>query len=141
MPFCFYTPYERTVEVISPSLIHPRLFFDGPPYIGRDGWRMQYSDFRDDDGPSGDSCTRDLVKTGDRYQGHGMTVIEQSAVMSLDYAKSLPAHEREEYAKAFREFNRGCQNRRAKHAEVPTTFVDPIRPKDVKMKKRQTLRG
>lgn len=64
-----------------------------------------------------------------------MTLVEESAVTSLDYAKALPAHEREEYAKAFQEFNSLFQNRRTKHAEVPTTFVDPIRPKDVKLKK------
>lgn len=30
-----------------------------------------------------------------------MTLVEKSVVTSLDYAKNLLAHEREEYAKAF----------------------------------------
>lgn len=119
------------------SLIHLRWFFDGPPYIARDSWHMQYSDFCDNDEPLENDATRTLVKKGDQYQGHGMTLVEESAVTSLDYAKTLPALEREKYAKAFQEFNSLFQNRQTKHAEVPTTFVDPIRPKDVKLKKRK----
>ena len=131
--FLFYCLVED--EVISLSLIHPRWFFDGPPYITRDSWRMQYSDFCDNDEPLENDLTRTLVKKGDRYQDHGMTLVEESAVTSLDYAKALPAYEQEECVKAFPEFNSLFQNRRTKHAEVPTTFVDPIRPKDVKLKK------
>lgn len=96
---------------------------------------MQYSDFCDNDEPSENDSTRTLVKKGDQYQGHGITLVEKSAVTSPDYAKTLPAHEREEYAKAFQEFNSLFRNRRTKHAEVATTFIDPIRPKDVKLKK------
>ena len=66
-----------------------------------------------------------------------MTLVEESAITSLVYAKTLPAHERKKYAKVFREFNSLFPNRRTKHAEVSTTFVDPIRPKDVKLKKRK----
>ena len=58
-----------------------------------------------------------------------------SVTASLDYAKTLPVHEREEYAKAFQEFNAVFQARKAKQALVPTTFVDPIRPKDIRHKK------
>lgn len=52
-------------EVVSPSPIHPRWFFDGPSYITRDSWRMQYSDFRDNDEPLENDSTRTLVKKGD----------------------------------------------------------------------------
>ena len=83
---------------------------------------------------------RHYQKKSDCYQGHGMTLIQESAVASLGYAKTLPAHKQEEYAKAFQEFNKSFQVRRTKHAEVPTTFVNPIRPKHVKLK-RFTLRG
>ena len=96
---------------------------------------MQYSDFCDNDEPLKNDFTRTLVKKGDRYQDHSMTLVEELAVKSLDYAKALSANEREEYAKVFQEFNTLFQNRRTKYTEVPTTFVDPIRPKDVKLKK------
>ena len=66
---------------------------------------MQYSDFRDNDELLENDFTRTLVKKSDRYQDHGMTLIEESAVTSLDYAKALPAYEREKHAKAFQEFN------------------------------------
>ena len=112
--------------MISSTLIHPCWFFDGPPYVTRDGWRMQYSDFRDTNFPSPGNSTMLLPKPIDRYQDHGMALVEESAVKSLDYAQTLPANEREEYAKAFHKFNSLYQSRRSKHAEVPTTFVDPI---------------
>ena len=57
--------------------------------------------------------------------------------MSLDYTKTLLANNREEYAKAFHKFNSLYHNQTIKHAKVPTTFVDPIRPKDVMLKKRK----
>ena len=101
----------------------------------KDGWRMQYSDFRDSDQPLDNDSTKTLPKKSDRYQGHGMTLIEESAVTSLNYAKTITAYEQEKYAKAFRKFNSLFQDRRTKHAEVPTTFADPIKPKDVKLKK------
>lgn len=96
---------------------------------------MQYSDFCDNNSRSQCNSTMHLPKAVDRYQDHGMALVEESAVMSLDYAKTLPANEREKYAKAFHEFNSLYQSRKVKHAEVPTTFVDPIRPKDVKFRK------
>lgn len=55
--------------------------------------------------------------------------------MSLDYAKTLSANKRKEYAKAFHEFNSLYHNRRIKHVNVTTTFVDPIRPKHLMLKK------
>ncbi len=64
-----------------------------------------------------------------------MTLLEKSSVTLLDYAKALLAYEREEYTKVYQEFNCLFQNRRTKYSEVPITFVDPIRPKDVKLKK------
>lgn len=51
--------------------------------------------------------------------------------MSLDYAKTLPANKQEEYTKAFHKFNSLYHNRKIKHVKVATTFVDPIRPKDI----------
>lgn len=58
----------------------------------------------------------------DRYQEHGnhWTMRKLSPYMS---------------AKAFKEFNAVFQARKARQALVPTTFVDPIRPKDVRQKK------
>lgn len=122
-------------EVISSTLIHPRWFFDGSPYVTKDGWQMRYSDFRNSNFSSQGDSIMQLPKPIDRYQDHGMTLVEESAVKSLDYAQTLPANEREEYAKAFHEFNSLYQSRKSKHAEVSTTFVDPIRPKDVKFRK------
>ena len=97
-------------EVISSSPIHPRWFFDRPPYITKDNWRMQYSDFHENDEPLENDFTRTLVKKSDRYQDDDMTLVEESAVTSLDYAKALQVYEREEYAKAFQEFNSLFQN-------------------------------
>ncbi len=131
--FLFHCPVKN--EVISPSPIHPRWFFDGPLYITTDSWRMQYSDFHDNDEQLKNNFTRTISKKSDRYQGHGMTLVEESAVMSIDYAKTLPAYEQEKYAKVFQKFNSLFQNRQTDHSEVPTAFVDPIRPKDVKLKK------
>ena len=96
---------------------------------------MQYSDFHDNDEQLKNNFTRTISKKSDRYQGHGMTLVEESAVMSIDYAKTLPAYEQEKYAKVFQKFNSLFQNRQTDHSEVPTAFVDPIRPKDVKLKK------
>ncbi len=79
---------------------------------------MQYSDFCDNDEPLKNGFSRTLVKKSDRYQDHGMTLVEELAVTSLDYARALPAHEREEYAKVFQEFNSLFQDRRTKYSEV-----------------------
>lgn len=49
-------------EVILPSLIHPRWFFDGPPYITKDSWHMRYSDFRD----SNESLESDFTRTSQK---------------------------------------------------------------------------
>ena len=51
--------------------------------------------------------------------------------ISVADSTTLPANEREEYAKVFYEFNSLYQDPKIK---LPTTFVDPIRPKDVKLK-------
>lgn len=64
-----------------------------------------------------------------------MALVEESAITSLDYVKTLPANEQKEYAKAFHKFNSLYQNWKIKHVEVSTIFVDPIRLKDVKLKK------
>lgn len=53
----------------------------------------------------------------------------------MNYAKTLLVHERDEYAKAFQEFNAVFQARKARQALVLTTFIDPIRPKDIRQKK------
>lgn len=63
-----------------------------------------------------------------------MALLEESVIASLDYAKT-PVHEREEYAKAFQEFNAVFQARKARQALVLTTSVDLIRPKDIRQKK------
>lgn len=96
---------------------------------------MQYSDFYDNNKSLKNNSTRILVKKGDQYQIYSMTLIEELAVTSLDYTKTLLVDEREEYIKVFLEFNSLFQNWRTKYAKVPTTFIDPIRPKDVKLKK------
>lgn len=64
-----------------------------------------------------------------------MTLIEESGVKLLDYTKTLPAYEREKVCKAFQEINSLYQDQKTKHAEIHITFVDPIRPKDSKLKK------
>lgn len=43
---CFlYHCLDRS-EPITPSLIHPRWFLDGPLYVPKNGWRMRFSDFQ-----------------------------------------------------------------------------------------------
>ena len=96
---------------------------------------MQYPDFCDNDERLENDSTRTISKKSDRYQGQGMSLVEESAVTSHHCAKTLTVNEREEYAKAFQEFNGLFQNRQTKHGEILTAFVDPIRPKDVKLKK------
>lgn len=49
-----------------------------------------------------------------------MTLVGESAVTSLDYTKTLLAHEREEYTKTFQKFNSLFQDRRTKQAKFPT---------------------
>ncbi len=78
---------------------------------------MQYSDFCDNDEQLENDSTRTISKKGDRYKGHGITLVKESAVTSLDYAKTLLADEREEYAKASQKFNSPFQNRRTKHTK------------------------
>lgn len=93
---------------------------------------MQYSDFCGSDLSSQGNYTMHLPKAIDQYQDHGMSLVEESTVTSLDYAKTLPANEQEEYAK---KFNSLYQSRMIKHAEIPTTFFDPIRPKEIRFRK------
>lgn len=64
-----------------------------------------------------------------------MALVEESTVTSLDYAKTLPAKEQEEYAKAFHKFNSLYESRKIKLAEIPTTFVDPIKLKKVRFRR------
>ena len=73
----------------------------------------------------------------DRYQKLGIALLKESAITSLNYAKTLLVYKRKEYAKAFQEFNASFQARKAKQALVPTTFVDPIRLKDIRQKKKK----
>ncbi len=73
----------------------------------------------------------------DRYQEHWMALLKESAIASLDYSKTFPVHERKKYAKAFQEFNDLFQACKTKQVLVPTTFVDPLRPKNVCQKKRK----
>lgn len=64
-----------------------------------------------------------------------MALLEATTSQSIDYGKSLPLHDREKYAKALIEFNNALQNRRSRHEAILTTFIDPIRPKDVRFTK------
>lgn len=128
---CFLYHCLVRSEPISLTLIHPRWFLDGPLYIPENGWRMRFSDFRAEN----PMLFQEKKMESDRFQDHGMALLEESVMVSLDYARTLPVHEREEYAKAFKEFNAVFQARKTKQALVPTTFVDPIRPKDVRYKK------
>lgn len=94
---------------------------------------MRFSDFQAENQMPKDFQEKKMQS--DRYQEHGMALLKESVIASLDYAKTLPVNEREEYAKAFQEFKAVFQARKAKQALAPTTFVDPIRPKDVRHKK------
>ena len=117
---------------LTPSLIHPRWFLDWSLYVSKNGWRMRYSNCQVENQMPEDFQEKKMPS--DRYQEHGMALLEELAIESLDYAKTLTVHER---AKAFQEFNALFQARKAKQALVLTTFVDPIRPKDVCQKKRK----
>lgn len=70
-----------------------------------------------------------------------MALLETTKLQPIDYGKSLPSHDREEYAKALAEFNNAFQNRRNRHEAIPTTLVDPIRPKEVRFIQRKRQRG
>ncbi len=61
--FLFHCLVEN--EVKSLSLIHTRWFSDGPPYITMDSWRMQYSDFFDNDERLENDSTRTIAKKDD----------------------------------------------------------------------------
>ena len=52
-------------EVISLALIHLHWFFKKPPYVTKDSWHMQYSDFCDSDLPSESDYTSHLPKNID----------------------------------------------------------------------------
>ncbi|MCJ1345828.1 hypothetical protein MMC31_004037 [Peltigera leucophlebia] len=67
-----------------------------------------------------------ITKSGDRFENHGM-------------ARFLFMIEN--YAKALAEFNAVFQTRRKKNEVLPTTFVDPIRPKDVRFTKGKRRHG
>ena len=58
--FLFYCLIED--EVISPLLIHPRWFFDESPYITKNSWHMQYSDFCDNNELLENNSIKTLVK-------------------------------------------------------------------------------
>ncbi len=64
-----------------------------------------------------------------------MALLETTTLQSIDYGKSLPSNGREKYAKALVEFNNAFQNFSARHKAIPTTFVDPIHPKEVRFTK------
>lgn len=49
-----------------------------------------------------------------------MTLVEELAITSLDYTKTLLAYEREEYTKTFQKFNSLFQDRRTKQAKFST---------------------
>lgn len=49
----------------------------------------------------------------------------------------MPANKQEEYTKAFYKFHSLYQSWKIKHVKVPTTFVDPIRSKEIKFEKRK----
>lgn len=80
----------------------------------------------------------EVKKKGDRFENHGMALLETTILQSIDYGKSLPSHEREEYAKALAELNNTFQNRRNRHAAirlltlfVPKKFVSQKENDDV----------
>lgn len=71
---------------------------------------MQYSDFCDSDLQSEGDYTSYLSKNINQYQGHDMALIEESIIISLDYANTLFLNKQEEYTKAFHKFNNLYQN-------------------------------
>lgn len=52
-----------------------------------------------------------------------MVLVEESAIMSFDYIKTLPANKREEYAKSFYEFNSLYQNRKISIQKFPPPLL------------------
>ena len=72
---------------IASLLIHPRWFLDEPAYFPENGWRMSVSDFQADNQMPKDFQEKKMQS--DRYQEHGMVLLEESAIASLDYAKTL----------------------------------------------------
>lgn len=74
---CFLYHCSVKDEIISSTLIYPRWFFDDPPYVTGDSWRMRYSDFCDTNFSSPGSSTTLLPKAIDRYQDHGIALVER----------------------------------------------------------------
>lgn len=86
---------------------------------------MQYLDFCNSDLLFENDYTSHLLKNIDQYQGYSMALVEESAIMSLNYIKTFPANKQEEYAKAFHKFNSLYHNQMIKHTKVFTTFYWP----------------
>lgn len=102
------------------SLIHPRWAVDGPDYVPKGGWKMVLHE--SDAGRLTPTTDHEVKKQVGRFENDGMALLETTTLQSIDYGKSLPSHEREEYAKALAAFNNTFQNRRNRHAAIPTTF-------------------
>lgn len=136
---CFL--YHCLVEekAIPMSLIHPRWALDGPDYMPKNGWKMVL--YISDVGQLNPTAHNQVSKERDRFEDHGLALLETTTLQSIDYGKSRPLHDREKYAKALAEFNNAFPNRRNRHEAIPTTFVDPIHPKEIRFTKGKRRRG
>lgn len=113
------------------SLIHPRWYIDGPAYVRTGAWSMSLSSESDSNPTAGPSTAAGpSTQKGDQFSRHGLDLLESSALQSIAHAKTLPPHERENYAAALKKFHKAYQQKASTHSELPVTFVDPIRPKE-----------
>lgn len=136
---CFLYHCLIEQKLISMSLIHPRWALDGPDYVPKNGWKMVL--YISDVGQLSPTAHNQESKEGDRFEDHGMALLETTTLQSIDYGKFLLSHDRELYAKALAELNNAFQNCRGRYEAIPTTFVDPIHPKEVRFTKGKRRRG
>ncbi|MCJ1347103.1 hypothetical protein MMC31_005324 [Peltigera leucophlebia] len=109
--------------------------FNGTDYVPKSKWKMSFSGHSD---AMVQRLNPVITKSGDRFENHGMALVEGSAIQSIDYGKLFPSHDREIYAKALAKFNAAFETHRKKYEVLPTTFVDPIWPKDPRQKKQMS---
>ena len=91
--------------------------------------------FSNSDQSLDNNTSKILSKNKNYYQKHDMIWIEKLPVISLNYVKIFIVYEWEKYTKAFQEFNSLYQDQKIKYADISILFIDPIRPKDLKLKK------
>ena len=163
LPFRYGLPckcwlYRCVVDVIPIpiSFIHPRWFFDGPPFVI--SWRMSFdpalsftemlrkaTEKRGEEAEENEEVEEveeELEeveevedKSGDKFRRAEVDLLHAAAHQSIDFHKSIEnKHRGEEFARGFAEmtaqYTKKWQEKELARSFIPTTFPDEIRPKD-----------